>query len=70
VSIGANGEPLGAWPVTLSRPGSEFWLVVVGADGTTYALAIEPEAGGASSATILAIAPDSTVIYATTIVDP
>lgn len=56
--------------MTLSRPGSEFWSVVVGADGTTYALAIEPEAGGASSATILAIAPDSTVIYATTIVDP
>jgi hypothetical protein len=70
VAIGANGEPLGAWPVTLSRPGSEFWSVVVGADGTTYALAIEPEAGGASSATIPAIAPDSTVIYATTIVDP
>jgi hypothetical protein len=70
VSIGANGEPLPGWPVTLSRPGSELWLVVVGPDGTAFALAIEPETGGASSATILAIAPDSTVIYATTIVEP
>jgi hypothetical protein len=58
------------WPVSLSHPGSEFWSVVVGADGTTYAVAIEPEAGEASSATVLAIAPDSTVIYATTVVDP
>jgi hypothetical protein len=42
---------------------------VVGPDGTVYALAIEPEPSDASSATIIAIAPDSTVIYATTIVD-
>jgi hypothetical protein len=34
------------------------------------AFAIEPEAGGASSASILAIAPDSTVRWTTTIVDP
>ena len=70
VAIGSNGEARPGWPVSLSRSGSEFWSAVVGGDGTTYALAIEPEAGGASSATVLAIAPDSTVIYATTIVDP
>ncbi len=35
-----------------------------------YALAIEPETGDASSASILAIAPDSTVLYRTTIIDP
>jgi hypothetical protein len=58
------------WPVELQRPGAEFWSVVVGSDGTAYALAIEPEAGGVSSATILAIAADSTVVYTTTIIDP
>ena len=43
--------------------------VAVGADGTAYALAIEPEASAGSSGTILAIAPDSTVRYASTIID-
>ena len=36
--------------------------VAVGEDGTAYGLAIEPESGGKSSGTILAIAPDSTVL--------
>jgi hypothetical protein len=58
------------WPVELRRPGSAFWSIVVGSDGTAYALAIEPETGDASSATILAIAPDSNVLYRTTIIDP
>ncbi len=60
----------GGWPVELTRPGSEFWSIAVGSDGTIYALAIEPEAGGASSASILAIDPDSTVRYTATIIDP
>jgi hypothetical protein len=30
----------------------------------------QPEAGDGSSASILAIAPDSTVIYTTTIIEP
>ena len=51
------------WPVELKRAGSEFWSVVVGPDGTAYALAIEPESSPTSSASILAIAPDSTVRY-------
>jgi hypothetical protein len=58
------------WPVELRRPGAEFWSVTVGSDGTAYALAMEPEPGGTSSASILAIAPDSTVRWTTTIVDP
>ena len=44
--------------------------VVVGADGTVHALAIEPESSGGSSASILAIAPDSTVRWTTTIIEP
>jgi hypothetical protein len=58
------------WPVELKRPGAEFWSVVVGPDGTVYAQAIEPESGDRSSATILAIARDSPVLYTTTVVEP
>jgi len=69
-AIGPNGRVRSGWPVTLDRAGSEFWSVVVGSDGTAYALAIEPESGGTSSASIVAIAPDSTVRWTTTIIDP
>jgi len=44
--------------------------MAAGPDGTTYALAIEPESGGKSSGTVLAIAPHSTVLWSTTIVEP
>ena len=70
LAVGMDSQVRPGWPVDLLRPGSEFWSVVVGPDGTVYALAIEPESGGSSSATILAIAPDSTVRYRTTIVEP
>jgi outer membrane protein assembly factor BamB len=70
VAVGRDGKVRPGWPVGLRRPGSEFWSVAVGSDGTAYALAIEPETGDTSSASILAIAPDSTVLYTTTIVDP
>jgi hypothetical protein len=68
--VGADGRVVEGWPVGLRRAGSGFWSVVVSANGTVYALAIEPEPGDRSSATILGIAPDSTVRYTTTIVDP
>lgn len=70
VAVGPNARVRSGWPVTLSRPGAQFWSVVVGSDGTAYALAIEPESGGRSSASILAIAPDSAIRWTTTIVDP
>ena len=70
LAVGPNGLVRAGWPVELTRAGSEFWSIAVGLDGTVYALAIEPEAGGASSASILAIDPDSTVRYTTTIIDP
>ncbi|MEK6719269.1 MAG: hypothetical protein AABZ33_01210 [Chloroflexota bacterium] len=70
LAVGPDGRTRTGWPVELRRAGSEFWSVVVGSDGTVHALAIEPEAGGGSSATILAIAPDSSVIYSRTIFDP
>ena len=70
VAVGPNGRVRPGWPVELQRNGAEFWSVVVGADRTAFALALEPESGGRSSATILAIAPDGTVVYRTTIIDP
>jgi len=70
VAVGPDGVVLSGWPVELRRPGAEFWSVVVGPDGTAYALAIEPETGDASSATILAIDQFGTVHYRTTIIDP
>ena len=70
VAVGPDSRVRPGWPVELRRPGAEFWSVVVGSDGTVYALAIEPEARGSSSASILALAPDSTVLYTTTIIEP
>jgi hypothetical protein len=69
VAIGPDGRVRPGWPRTLKRAGSGFWSVVVGSDGTAYALAIERESVG-YSATVLAIAPDSTVRYATTVIEP
>lgn len=70
VAVGRDGRVRPGWPVELKRIGAEFWSVVVGSDGTVYALVIEPEADEGSSASILAIAPDSTVVSVTTIIEP
>ena len=70
VAVGPDGRVRPGWPVVLKRPGSEFWSVVVGSDGAVYGLAVEPESGDTSSASILAIAPDSTVRYTSTIIEP
>lgn len=70
-AIGLDGRVRPGWPVVLSRPGAGFWSVVVGDDGSVYALAVEPEANDdTSSATILALAPDGSKLYATTIIQP
>ena len=70
LAIGPDGRVRPGWPVELKRPGAEFWSVVVGSNGTAYGLAIEPEAGDGSSASILAIAPNSTVLSITTLIEP
>jgi len=70
VSIGQKGRALAGWPVHLLGRGAEFWSVVVGSDGTAFALAVEPSVGGSTSATLLAIAPDGTVRWRLTMVDP
>lgn len=70
VAIGRDGRAVDGWPVGLKRVGSMFWSIVVAPSGTAYALAVEPEPNGSYSATILAIAPDSDVLYNVTIVEP
>ena len=70
IALNADGHVRGGWPITLSRTGSEFWSVAVAADGTVFALVIEPEKGLTNSATILGIAPDSTVRFAKTLMEP
>ena len=69
VAIGADGRVRDGWPVGLKRAGSAFWAMAVDREGLSWALAIEPEKQG-SSATVLAIAADGTVLSATTIVEP
>jgi hypothetical protein len=70
VAVGLDGRVRAGWPVSLQRRGAEFWAIAASSDGTTYALAIEPESSTTSSASIVAIAPDSTVLWTTTIIDP
>lgn len=70
VAVGPDGRVRSGWPVELQGPGSEFWSVVVGSDGTAYALAIEPESSSTSSASVLAIAPDGTVLWTARIIEP
>ncbi len=69
-AIGPDGRVRPGWPVTLERSGSMFASVMVASDGTAYAVVVEPEGGDRHSATILAIAPDSTVRYGITVVEP
>ena len=70
VAVGRDGGVVHGWPVSLRRPDAGFWSVVVGSDGTVYALAVEPETKETASATVLAIAPDGTVLYRMTILEP
>ena len=66
-----NGRTVAGWPVTLRKATSHFVDLAVDAAGVTYALAVEgsptPET---MSETLLAIAPDGTVLYRTTVLEP
>jgi hypothetical protein len=69
-ALDQGGRAVAGWPVVLRRKGSQFWSIVVARNSQAYALAIEPEPNGSHSATILSIAPDSTVEYTATVVEP
>ncbi len=69
-AIGPDGRAIAGWPMHLARRGAEFWAAVAGSGDTAWAVAVEPEAGGGSSATVLAFAADGAVRSRTTVVDP
>jgi hypothetical protein len=69
VAIGRDGRAVPGWPMHLARRGAEFWSAA-GSDAIAWALAVEPESGGGSSATILAFAADGTVLSRTTVLEP
>ncbi|HEX5828995.1 MAG TPA: hypothetical protein VFY23_15830 [Candidatus Limnocylindrales bacterium] len=69
VAIARDGSTVAGWPVGLRRADSGFWTLALRANAGLFALAVEREAAGLS-ATLLAIDPDSTVRWRTTIVDP
>ena len=49
-------------------PRSQFWEIVIGSDGGVWTLAAEPDKNG-YDATLLSIAPDSTIRGKVTIVE-
>ena len=67
VAVGPDGRVVDGWPVTLTNPAGRWDVVVAGADGTVYATAIE-SGGRTSTTTLLAIAPDSEVVWRSTLV--
>jgi hypothetical protein len=74
VTLVTHGRTSPGWPVTLARTGSRFLDLEVDGAGVSYALAMEYEGparwGTPLSATLLAIGPDGTVLFRTTIVEP
>jgi hypothetical protein len=69
-AVGRDGASLPGWPMHLAQRGAESRSMLGGPDGTVWALAIEPETGGNTSATILAVTNDGTVLSRTTVVNP
>ncbi|HET9455790.1 MAG TPA: hypothetical protein VFO78_00505 [Candidatus Limnocylindrales bacterium] len=69
IALTGRGQVVDGWPVGLTRPGAYFHSIVPAPGGGIWALALEPEANG-SSATVLSIAPDSTVRWTLTIAEP
>ena len=68
-----NGRTVAGWPVTLRKATSHFVDLTVDAAGVTYVLAKEfegPPSPETMSETLLAIAPDGTVLYRTTVLEP
>lgn len=69
VAIGPDGAVRPGWPLVLPDAGSVFRSVVVGPDGTAYAVALD-RVTEPTTATILAISPDGSIRYRVPIVAP
>jgi hypothetical protein len=69
-ALDAGARMLPGWPVELRRPDATFGSIVVGDDGTVFALAFEPEGAAGVAGTILAIEPDGRTRYRLTVAEP
>ena len=69
VAIGPDGAVRSGWPVMLPDAGSAFRSVVVGPDGTAYAVTLD-RVTEPTTATILAISPDGSIRYRVPVVAP
>jgi outer membrane protein assembly factor BamB len=67
-ALSPAGKVRSGWPVGLKRRGGQFWRVVAGSDGGIWTLAAEPDKDG-YDATLLSIAPDSTIRGKVTLVE-
>ncbi len=69
IAVGIGGTVRPGWPVRLAAAGAGYWSVVVGADGTVFALAVTSSAGR-ETWTLDMIDPDGSVRSRTPIVQP
>jgi hypothetical protein len=69
VAIGPDGAVRPGWPLVLPDAGSVYRSVVVGPDGTAYAVALD-RVTEPTTATILAISPDGSIRYRVPVVAP
>ena len=68
--VNRDGTVRSGWPKTLQRPGAAWDSVTIGENRRAYAVAVEPEPGEKSSASILTFAPNGTQEWMLTIVEP
>jgi hypothetical protein len=68
--VGVDGSVRDNWPLVLQEPGAHFDSVALSEQDLVFAVAFETEPGDQWSITILAVEPDKTRRWATTIVEP
>ena len=68
--VNRDGSIRSGWPNTLKRTGAAWESVTIGSNRVAYAVANEPEADGEASVTIVAYAPNGTVTWKLTLIEP
>ena len=68
--VNRDGSIRSGWPNTLKRAGARWESVIIGSNRVAYAVANEPEANGEASVTIVAYAPNGTVTWKLTVIEP
>ena len=68
--VNRDGSVRSGWPKTLQRAGAKWDSVTIGSNRIAYAVADEPESNGEASVTIVAYAPNGTVTWKLTVIEP